>query len=282
MCTITKNEQFDSYELRFDGKPSESVRDMLKANGYRWHGKRGVWYGYKDITEQFSGAEAVNNSPATAEQTEPAKAERQADKERQKELIEKYAQLYGGDNKKSVDYMRGAVVYVIELDDGTLYAIDKPTIKKDFCFNRDYNGMYCEETERNAEAMAHHARTQESYFINQNMAGLLEQLKRFDVDSITDGDDYYLQRYRYKKPYAHNGQYGTDGIAWIEFVDDYANSDKERAEATEKGFRPLTDNEIKKIIVAYKFVIEQHKKRIGAYLKRYGLNHLNVWTYYSD
>ncbi len=281
MCTITKNEQFDSYEIAFNGKPDELTRNLLKANGYRWHGVKRVWYGYKDIAEQLNGAEAVNDPTAT-EQTEPAKAKRQADKERQKELIEKYAQLYGGDDKKSVDYMRSAVAYVVELDDGTLYAIDKPTIKKDFCFNRDYNGRATEESERNADEMAHHARTQESYFINQNMAGLLEQLKRFDVDSITDGDDFYLQRYRYKKPYAHNGQYGTDGIAWIEFVDDYANSDKERAEAVEKGFRPLTDNEIKKIIAAYKFVIEQHKKRIEAYLKRYGLNHLNVWTYYSD
>lgn len=275
-CTITRNEQFNSFELLFDGKPDEATRDLLKANGYRWHGQRGIWYGYKDIGEQLNGA-------TTAPETQKAeKAEQNTDKQAQKELIERYAKLYGGDDKKSVDYMRGAVSYVVELDDGTLYAIDKPTIKKDFCFNRDYNGMYCEETERNAEAMAYHARTQESYFINQNMAGLLEHLKTFDTQSITDADDYYLQRYRYKKPYARNGQYGTDGIAWIEFVDDYANSDRERAEAIAKGFRPLTDSEIKKIIAAYNCVIEQHKKRIAAYLKRYGLNHLNVWTYYSD
>lgn len=275
-CTITKNEQFNSFELLFDGKPDEQTRNLLKANGYRWHGVRRLWYGYKDIAEQLTGATTAPGQPTTG------KAEQNADKQAQKELIERYARLYGGDDLRSVDYMRGAVAYVIELDDGTLYAIDKPSIKKDFCFSRDINGRATEESERDADEMAHHASTQESYFINQNLTPILEKLKQFDRDSITDGDDYYLQRYRYKKPYAHNGQYSTDGIAWIEFVDDYANSDRKRAEAIAKGFRPLTDNEIANIIDGYKIVIEQHKKRIAAYLKHYGLNHLNVWTYYSD
>lgn len=277
MCAIAKNEQFNSYEISFDGKPAELVRDLLKANGYRWHGKRGIWYGYKDIAEQLNGAEIG----ITAQGENTIKAEQRTDKEQQ-QLIKEYAELYGGNDKKSVDYMRGAVAYVVKLDDGTLYAIEKPSIKKDFCFARDINGFYNEQTERDAESMAHHASTQESYFINQNMAGLLDQLKRFDVDSITDSDDYYIQRYRYKKPYAHNGQYGTDGIAWIEFFSECYGDEEERAEALAKGFRPLTDSEIKKIITAYNCVIEQHKKRIATYLKRYGLKHLNVWTYYSD
>lgn len=47
MYAIAKNEQFNSYEISFDGKPAEWVRDLLKANGYRWHGKRGIWYDHK-------------------------------------------------------------------------------------------------------------------------------------------------------------------------------------------------------------------------------------------
>lgn len=65
MCTITKNENFNSFELTFDGKPSEQIRNLLKANGYRWNGKRGIWYGYKDISALLNGEQTA---PASVEQ----------------------------------------------------------------------------------------------------------------------------------------------------------------------------------------------------------------------
>ena len=43
--TITDNAEFGSLEITFDGKPSEAVRDVLKAHKFRWHSKKGVWYG---------------------------------------------------------------------------------------------------------------------------------------------------------------------------------------------------------------------------------------------
>lgn len=44
--TINQNEQFGSIEITFDGKPSEAVREALKALKFRWHGQRKLWYGY--------------------------------------------------------------------------------------------------------------------------------------------------------------------------------------------------------------------------------------------
>lgn len=46
--TITKNEQFNSLEISFNGKPCEAVREALKELRFRWHGQRRIWYGYKD------------------------------------------------------------------------------------------------------------------------------------------------------------------------------------------------------------------------------------------
>ena len=46
--TITRNEAFNSLEITFDGKPSEAVRDALKALRFRWHGIKKLWYGYTD------------------------------------------------------------------------------------------------------------------------------------------------------------------------------------------------------------------------------------------
>ena len=49
--TITKNEQFNSVEVVFDGKPEAAVRDALKALRFRWHGQKKCWYGYKTEAE---------------------------------------------------------------------------------------------------------------------------------------------------------------------------------------------------------------------------------------
>lgn len=46
--TITKNAQFNSVEILFDGKPSEAIRSALKELKFRWHGVKKVWYGYSD------------------------------------------------------------------------------------------------------------------------------------------------------------------------------------------------------------------------------------------
>ena len=72
MVTIAKNESYNSYELTFDGKPSEEVREMMKANGYRWHGKRGIWYGYKDISALLNGEQTSEAESKPAESKEPS------------------------------------------------------------------------------------------------------------------------------------------------------------------------------------------------------------------
>lgn len=45
---ITNNTQFNSIEIKFDCKPSEAVRDALKALKFRWHKVKKIWYGYAD------------------------------------------------------------------------------------------------------------------------------------------------------------------------------------------------------------------------------------------
>lgn len=81
---IRANEQFKSTEIIFDGKPSESIRNILKANGYRWHKLKCLWYGYKtaeevknllnsasgnELTEE-KGAETAGNGVKTGERIE--------------------------------------------------------------------------------------------------------------------------------------------------------------------------------------------------------------------
>lgn len=65
--SIAKNETYNSIEIAFNGKPDEKTREILKANRFRWHGLRRVWYGYADeqtIRDQLDGGTAK----ATSEQ----------------------------------------------------------------------------------------------------------------------------------------------------------------------------------------------------------------------
>ena len=77
--TITKNAQFNSIEINFTGKPSEAIREALKALRFRWHGVRRIWYGY--TTEEAARA-AIENAEKkqTKASTKTAKTEAKAAK----------------------------------------------------------------------------------------------------------------------------------------------------------------------------------------------------------
>ena len=44
----------------------------------------------------------------------------------------------------------------------------------------------------------------------------------------------------------------------------------------------LTDEERAELIREYKKAMQAHEKRVNAYLKRYGISKIKVWTYWID
>ena len=75
--TIMNNEQFNSLEIMFDGKPSEEIRTALKALKFRWHGVKKVWYGYstEEAVKAAIEGKASDNSNAAEK---PNKAEKES------------------------------------------------------------------------------------------------------------------------------------------------------------------------------------------------------------
>jgi len=63
--TITNNNQFGSVEISFNEKPSEEIRAALKAQKFRWHSVKKVWYGYADAETLTAilGGEATAQEP---------------------------------------------------------------------------------------------------------------------------------------------------------------------------------------------------------------------------
>lgn len=80
--TITDNTEFGTLEIKFDGKPSDAIRNVLKEHKFRWHGKKGIWYGkgeradiVKALREAYQNENVVETTetkeitPITAEET---------------------------------------------------------------------------------------------------------------------------------------------------------------------------------------------------------------------
>lgn len=65
--TITNNTAFKSIEIAFDGKPSEAVRDALKALRFRWHSVKKIWYGYADEATAREAIDTAENGSVKAE-----------------------------------------------------------------------------------------------------------------------------------------------------------------------------------------------------------------------
>lgn len=73
--TITKNPDYNSLEITFPGKPSEAVRNALKALKFRWHNIKRVWYGYttEDAAKAaIDGADGKHDAQAVMASSKPA------------------------------------------------------------------------------------------------------------------------------------------------------------------------------------------------------------------
>lgn len=84
--TVRTNSQYGTLEITFTSKPDAAIRDVLKANKFRWNGKKGVWYGKADqqtIVDSLRGAyEKLKQEPIQEEESvEPAVEEEPSVKE---------------------------------------------------------------------------------------------------------------------------------------------------------------------------------------------------------
>lgn len=64
--TVTDNNEYGRVEVKFDDKPAEAVRDVLKANKFRWNKAKKVWYGktsHDAIVDALNKAYEAESSP---------------------------------------------------------------------------------------------------------------------------------------------------------------------------------------------------------------------------
>ena len=189
----------------------------------------------------------------------------------QKEIKAKYMEIICAEvwpsSKRMQEYASKEFYYGVELDNGDIYVIDKPRIKKDFCFGYGMNGVSLEGDDECASEMARHARTSEEYFIDRNLDEINSKL-----DALLDPRK---MGYKYL---AYYGQQSGSKLKTFTMINPY---DFDRMEGR-MDVEELSQAEMTSIINGYLEVRHMFTKRLKTYLKRYGLTKLNVWTYLRD
>ena len=63
MCKISINQELNGIELSFDQKPERATLEAIKAQGFRWNGKRSIWYA-KQTEERLTFARTLGTLDA--------------------------------------------------------------------------------------------------------------------------------------------------------------------------------------------------------------------------
>ena len=148
-----------------------------------------------------------------------------------------------------------------ETEKGYLIEFEKPSIKKDFCFG--YDDFYSNQDD--ADKMAGYARTNERYFIEKN----LEEINGL-IKSLEESEKVYARK-------CYDNAVNLRGLVFEKYLRRDYDYELEREKCDE-----LSGADVAGLIEMAKNERQKFEKRLGIYLKRYGLSKLNVWTYYRD
>lgn len=187
----------------------------------------------------------------------------------QKELKLEYERILAGEVwHKRPDMVAHCVkeaAHIVELTDGSIIVIEKPIIKKDFCFGyRD--SRYDTEEFDEANKMAAHARSSEEYFLTENLRAIDEAIAHLEGKEQSSWDYYVCIKYYNQTESSKLKQLLT--LYWHD----------ERCQKYHK----LEGEDRARVLEGYKAVRASFEKRLHAYLKRYGMSKVNTWSYWED
>ncbi len=165
--------------------------------------------------------------------------------------------------------------YLLKFGDCFL-GFEKPSIQTRFCFGYGQNGITTEDDIDRAYGQQHNMETNQQTFIDANLEDLnksVEDIKTF-INRFFDKKETCFSS-RYNKIFLCKNSYNH--LAYLAWSWDYDNiRDKDMI------IREATKEDLLLIIEVYKQQIENFKKRLNTYLKRYGLSKLTTWTYLVD
>lgn len=245
---------------------TRDIKDKLKALGGRFNPKLSCGAGWIFSKKQRAEVEKLLQGGKVEKSAAKPKAKK--DNSAIEEAKAEYLKVWPGD-EKMIKYCQGKISNAVKLSDGRIVIVEKQSIETSFCFGYSTCGQGQESDEANE--CAHVARTSEDYFREKN-------LEPFDqkIALLKRGKDVTCER----KAYLSQSNYASCGLVNIhEVVGLYYSDFVEQRWGT---YHEISDADRKLIIAMYEQEKEKMSKRLDAYLKRYGLSKLHVWTYWMD
>jgi len=259
---------------------TKQVKDELKNMGGKFNKYLSCGVGWVFPIKARQAVETFINGGGTVAASVPtiAKAEtKRNDKEYLNEYLDEMRKAWGGDDKM-IEYEKSIFSSAVRLSNGGLVVFEKPRIETRFCFGYSCS-PFDNESNDNAERMAHFARTNEQHFLNANLEGYDEKIEALQTN-CGEGSNYkfigcswYLKRLHYLSQKEPLNLFEFVAVHWGELQDN-----PQRYGEVEK----MSDEDRTTILEGLKHERNKFEKRLQAYLKRYGLSKLNVWTYWRD
>lgn len=231
-------------------------------------------YGIGDMFTSVDLADIVSEPTSTNNATKPTRGAALPDYLLTDEQRKEWARSVKGD----ADYYYKQYNIIVKLSGGELIPIQKPTIKTEFWFGESDFGQG--PTSEQASTAAHHARTSEDYFINENLEDLQETIAR--LEGTHKGTYKYLwlanwnrdKRNHWSLDTSNNCPEATNAVEWLDC--------RELSMYKDGCYRKLSDDDKQRLLTGYKLALELMEKRLRAYLKRYGLSKIHASTYWMD
>ena len=247
---------------------TKDIKDQLKALCGRFNPKLSCGAGWIFSKKMRPEVEKLLQCGSVEVVEKPVPKPKAKKNEAMEEAKAEYVKVWK-DDERMVKHCQGEISNAVKLSDGRIVIVKKEKLETSFCFGYSTCGQGSEYEEANGEAR--NARTNEDYFREQN-------LKDYDLaiallkgeKEHSWGKDAYLEQLNCRTCGLIN-IHEVVGLHYCDFVEQRYGTYSELSEADKKL-----------IIAMYEEEKEKMNKRIDAYLKRYGLSKLNVWTYWLD
>lgn len=247
---------------------TKEIKDSLKNFGGKYNPRLTCGAGWifsakkREEIEKFLANPTVEVSAPKGKSKSKSKIDTSKDLALMDEYLAEIKRHWKGD---MVDYFRKKASSIIKLSNGGLMCFEKPSIETSFCFGYSLSSIDSEDFDR-ANNMANHARTNEQYFLDENLAafdskfsGLTEENWQPCLRQVIYGDD----------------KLNIFSLRWMTHFDWQYNRNEET------DF-PLNDEDRKAICDAMHHERAKFEKRLHTYLKRYGLSKIKSWSYWRD
>jgi hypothetical protein len=181
-------------------------------------------------------------------------------------------------------YLRKSYRYVRLTGGEIVEAVPIPGIETRFCCGEDDRGQGGEKYGTMAYALKVNAEKRtERGFYNANLqpfkVKMIQSVGRHAWRKAT-GREAYADTYRTWTNDYVPALYRADGGYMM--IDNYLTSYYRNTQGQGHGIRRLNDEDFRRLRAAWLEVYEQYKKRLRAYLKRFGTSKVHTWTYWTE